>query len=87
MMSQERLAEAVETSTNYIGVIEIGKKFLSSQMIERIANALGVDSPLLFATETTEENTVRIVKPDNEVLKALLMKHLENAVDESLSKL
>lgn len=87
MMSQERLAEAVETSTNYIGVIEIGKKFLSSQMIERIANALGVDSPLLFTTETTEENTVRIVKPDNEVLKALLMKHLENAVDESLSKL
>ena len=83
MMSQERLAEVVETSTNYIGVIEIGKKFPSPQMIERIAAALGVDSPLLFCADSEP----LVIKPDADSLKKLLMKNLESAVDESLEKL
>jgi transcriptional regulator with XRE-family HTH domain len=50
--SQEMLAEKARTSTTHIGMIEIGKKFPSPKMIERIAEALGVDTTELFSTET-----------------------------------
>ena len=50
--SQENLAERAKTSTTHIGMIEIGKKFPSVKMLEQIANALGVDTPELFAAGT-----------------------------------
>ena len=43
-----RLAELCETSTNYIGQIEIGQKFPSIEMIEKIARAREVRPFLLF---------------------------------------
>jgi transcriptional regulator with XRE-family HTH domain len=48
-ISQEKLAETVNMATNYLGLIEGGKKFPSADMIERIAAALGKDTPALFA--------------------------------------
>jgi len=50
--SQETLAERAGTSTTHIGMVEIGKKFPSVRMLEKIAQALDVDTPALFATET-----------------------------------
>ena len=50
--SQESLAERAHTSTTHIGMIEIGKKFPSPKMLEQIAEALGIDTPELFTTET-----------------------------------
>jgi transcriptional regulator with XRE-family HTH domain len=50
--SQENLAERAKTSLTHIGMIEIGKKFPSVKMLEQIADALGVDTPELFATQT-----------------------------------
>jgi transcriptional regulator with XRE-family HTH domain len=47
--SQTVLAEKVGTSTHYIGQIEQCKKFPSSEMLERIAAALEMDSPQLFS--------------------------------------
>ncbi len=80
-LTQEQLAEKVETSTNYIGTIEIGKKFPSPQMIERIAQALEIDSLQLFQTNTsfTTKNPV-----DVELLKKSLMKNIQTAVNKSL---
>ncbi|MDR0552014.1 MAG: helix-turn-helix transcriptional regulator [Spirochaetaceae bacterium] len=48
--SQENLAEKAGTSTTHIGMIEIGKKFPSTQMLVKIAGALGIDTPELFST-------------------------------------
>ena len=48
-ISQEKLAEMVSMATNYLGLIEGGKKFPSADMLERIAAALGKDSVDLFA--------------------------------------
>jgi transcriptional regulator with XRE-family HTH domain len=42
------LAERCNTSTSYIGEIEIGRKFPSAEMIERIAQALLVTPYRLF---------------------------------------
>jgi len=48
-ITQAKLAEKVETSTHYIGQIELGNKFPTPEMLERIAGALEIDSPQLFS--------------------------------------
>jgi len=52
-LSQAKLAEKVDTSTHYIGMIETMNNFPSPEMLERIAAALGVDTVDLFSTEKT----------------------------------
>lgn len=50
-ISQAKLAERINTATNYLAMIETGKKFPSTDMLERIATALNVDTPELFTTQ------------------------------------
>jgi transcriptional regulator with XRE-family HTH domain len=47
--SQAFLAEKTETSTNYIGMLENSVKFPSSEMIQKLAYALGIDPTDLFS--------------------------------------
>jgi len=47
-LSQAKLAELCESSQKYIAEIEVGKKFPSPVMIERIASALNIESYYLF---------------------------------------
>jgi transcriptional regulator with XRE-family HTH domain len=49
--SQAVLAEKAETSTNYIGMLENTVKFPSSEMIQKLAFALGIDPTDLFSKE------------------------------------
>ena len=51
-ITQAKLAERVDTSTHYIGMVENGKKFPTPEMLERIAKALEFDAPELFSTKT-----------------------------------
>ena len=83
-LTQEQLAERVETSTNYIGTIETGKKFPSPQMIERIAEALHIESPQLFQADIdfNVQNQVNL-----EDLKKSLMENIKNAVDRTIKKI
>jgi transcriptional regulator with XRE-family HTH domain len=48
-ITQAQLAERVNTSTNYIALIETEKKFPTPEMLERIAVALEIDPPALFS--------------------------------------
>jgi transcriptional regulator with XRE-family HTH domain len=50
-LSQAKLAEKVDTSTHYIGMIETKNNFPSPEMLERIAAALGIDTIDLFSAE------------------------------------
>ena len=54
-VSQAELAEMADMATNYLGLIEGGKKFPSADMIERIAVALGKDTPDLFTIAPTQQ--------------------------------
>jgi transcriptional regulator with XRE-family HTH domain len=47
-ISQVKLAELCESSQAYIAEIEVGKKFPSPDMVERIASAFNIESYYLF---------------------------------------
>jgi len=47
-ISQAKLAELCESSQAYIAEIEVGKKFPSPDMVERIASAFNIESYCLF---------------------------------------
>jgi transcriptional regulator with XRE-family HTH domain len=57
--TQAYLAEKVDTSTHYIGMIEKSKKFPSPEMIERIATALGIDTIDLFMNEKKTPEAIK----------------------------
>ncbi|MDR0473095.1 MAG: helix-turn-helix transcriptional regulator [Treponema sp.] len=50
-LSQMKLAEMLNTSTSYIGEIEINSKIPSMQMVEKITNALNVEPFRLFVDD------------------------------------
>ena len=58
-LSQAKLAEKAGTSTHYIGQIELGNKFPTPEMLERIAVALEIDSPQLFSMATFPAEAVK----------------------------
>ena len=83
-LSQAKLAERVDTSTHYIGMIETQNNFPSPEMLERIAAGLGVDTLDLFSTETNHPKTIKACR------KATL-KDIKNLmgrfIDEKLKEL
>ena len=68
-ISQAKLAEKVNTSTHYIGMIESEKKFPTPEMLERIASALDIDAPALFSIKSyPSSETVTVAKFQEQVL-------------------
>jgi transcriptional regulator with XRE-family HTH domain len=60
-----RLAELCDSSTGYIGEIESGKRFPSVNMIERIAQALKIESYFLFKNEPIEPSVSNVFLKDH----------------------
>ena len=58
-ITQAQLAERVNTSTHYIGQIELQNKFPTPEMLERIAAALEIDSPHLFSMASFPAEAVK----------------------------
>jgi transcriptional regulator with XRE-family HTH domain len=54
-ISQMRLAELCDTATNYIGQIEIGRRFPSLKLIEKIGKVLEVE-PYMFFIDESDKN-------------------------------
>jgi transcriptional regulator with XRE-family HTH domain len=82
--TQAYLAEKVRTSTHYIGMIENKVKFPSPEMMERIAAALGIDTPDLFSIERKLPEAVKNNrKATIKDVKGLLVRFL----DEKLADL
>ncbi|GMO23165.1 MAG: hypothetical protein Ta2B_02280 [Termitinemataceae bacterium] len=88
--SQSKLAEKVDTATNYIAMIESEKQFPSPEMLERIAAALEIDSPQLFSLEPMQMAAVRKLRKDISVdIERLMAKRLtefENSFYSGTSK-
>lgn len=58
-LTQEQLAEKAETSTNYLGSIETGKKYPSPQMIDKLAKALDINPLELFKKESPNMQSIK----------------------------
>jgi len=58
-ITQAKLAEKVDTSTHYIGQIELENKFPTPEMLERIAAALEIDSPQLFSMDAFPAEAIK----------------------------
>jgi len=77
--TQAYLAEKADTSTHYIGMIENRRKFPSPEMIERIANALGIDTTDLFITEKKMPEAIKTYrKATIKDIKSLLGRFLDD---------
>lgn len=57
-LSQSQLTEACSLSTNYIGEIEMGRKFPSAGTMERIVKVLGIQPETLFLENRYNNSTV-----------------------------
>jgi transcriptional regulator with XRE-family HTH domain len=54
-----QLAEKVNTSTYYIGQIELGNKFPAPEMLERLATALEIDNLQFFSMDSYPAEIIR----------------------------
>jgi len=90
--SQAKLAEKVGTSTQYIGTLEIRGKFPSSDMVHKLATALGIDPTELFykdlAPETVIKNSQKAAIEDlgeavNQIIADFFSKKIRELGDKS----
>ena len=58
-LTQEQLAEKAQTSTNYLGSIETGKKYPSPQMMDKLAKALDINPLELFNKESPNIQSIK----------------------------
>jgi transcriptional regulator with XRE-family HTH domain len=63
-MTQESLAEQVNTASTYIAMIESGSRTPSFKMIERIAEILRIEAPELFATKNYPRESALQIRED-----------------------
>jgi transcriptional regulator with XRE-family HTH domain len=84
-LTQAKLAEKAEASTQYVAMIELGRKYPSLELLERIAAALEIDNLDLFTPPPFPvENVIKLRKKfltdlEKEVTKSV-NKAVQNAV-------
>ena len=89
-ISQMKLAELCKTDVSYIGQIEMGKRFPSIKLIEKIAKVLNVEAYCLFIDTEKEP----FIEPDgadfltklSPRLRGKLLKHIITAIDTCLKE-
>lgn len=81
-MTQEKLAELCQTETSYIGQIEIGKRFPSINLIEKIAVALNVPAYVLFKENKSNVLTQEEIETLGEKTSDFVIKELEKLLAE-----
>ena len=82
-ISQSNLAKKADASTQYIAMIELGRKFPSVKMIERLALALELDSLALFSPPPLSTGTLQKLQ---ETALADMEKAIAKAVGKAVQK-
>ncbi|MCL2319484.1 MAG: helix-turn-helix transcriptional regulator [Treponema sp.] len=76
--SQAKLAEKANTSTQYIAMIEVSRKFPTPEMLDRLANALDIETYELFKVKPAPEDAMERLHNDiRSDIKQLLNDFLE----------
>ena len=80
-LSQAKLAEKAGISTQYIAMIELSRQFPTPEVLERIADALGIEAYELFTVQQTTENAMeRLHKDIITEIRQVIVEVLENAL-------
>ena len=78
-ISQEKLAEACNTATSYVGLMEIYKNVPKLSTIERIAMALNVDPLTLFQdTNKIPMESEKEIQSKKEAILLVLEREINN---------
>ena len=92
-ISQMKLAEYCGTSASYIGEIEIGRKFPSTEMIEKIAKILRIEPYLFFKNQTgnsvltdIENKKPRMPYSSKKQLQKQVKAHIKKQINLSTSE-
>ena len=92
-ISQMKLAEYCDTSASYIGEIEIGRKFPSTEMIEKIAKILRIEPYLFFKSQSGNDVLSGIEKQKQKMpysskkqLQKQVKAHIKNQINRSTSE-
>jgi len=56
--TQEKLAEKAGISANYLSMVEVTRKFPTPEMLDRLANALNIETFQLFDASATAEGAL-----------------------------
>ena len=83
-LSQAALAEKINSSTTFIGNIEIGKRFPSSKNLDLLVKALGVRPADLFAEGDTPEADAQFIARQER--KAQLEKEVLEAISRAFNE-
>ena len=83
-LSQAALAEKINSSTTFIGNIEIGKRFPSSKNFDRLAKVLGVKPAALLADEDEEDAYLQFAA--HQKRKVQLEKDIMEAISKAFSE-
>lgn len=79
-LSQIELAEKTGSATNYISKIEAERQFPSVEMIEKLAEALQMDTVELFALSNQKKDRMFIEKVS-------LMQRISNEIDAFIERI
>jgi len=89
-----KLAEYCHTSLGYIGEIEIGRKFPSTEMIEKIATVLRIEPYLFFKNQTgkggnskIEEKFSRLPYPVKKQIQKQIKANIKAHIDRSITEI
>lgn len=82
-ITQEKLAEICQTETSYIGQIEIGRRFPSINLIEKIAEALEIPAYILFKDN---DNAELISKMELEEVSGKISNYVIQEITKVLQK-
>jgi len=78
-LTQEKLAEKANMSLQYLALLEIARKFPSGEMLERLANALDIETYELLAVAPSPQNEL-------EQLRKEIKDDIKNAFGERLEQ-
>jgi len=78
--TQQKLAEACDVTTPYIGEVEIGRKHVSLPLIETMAAALGIEPWKLLLPPQRRDETMNMLLADE------LRESLNKAIDDVLKR-
>ena len=84
-----KLAEFCNTSSSYISEIEIGRKFPSTEMIEKIAEILRTEPYLLFKNhlqKSGSSDTERVYPPLSNAIKNEIKSEINSSINEIFKK-